>query len=64
MQCPNRMASCVGLPQKKTKRLYQEDKILLVQPLFCCAIRYLTQRTCQIITVRGSCNAILVLFLV
>lgn len=27
------MTSCVGLPQK-TKRLYQEDKILLVQPLF------------------------------
>lgn len=63
MQCPNHMTSCVGLP-KKNKEAVSRRQNLLVQPLFCCAIRYLTQRTCQIITVRASCNAILVLFLV
>ena len=62
MQCPNRMTNCVALP--KNKEAVSRRQNLLVQPLFCCAIRYLTQRACQIITVRASCNAILVLFLI
>lgn len=63
MQCPNRMTNCVGLPQKQ-RGCIKKTKFFSYSLFFCCTFLYLTQRTCQIITVRASCKAVLVLFLV